>query len=426
MSKVTLFISKHLIFTSIFISTFIGAIGCLGWYFIDDFSYVTDIDCIEFLTEIGRSLLLGFVFGNILVLPILLTIIEIILMFLVFAKKISKQRQLLDLFTLSLGIVYSILTLWIYEVIFDSDWNVTLKNNELHTPIFTQARLTIIVLVLVGFAGYILVSFIPLKKMPPLILVTGIAAMYIGTSVSIIWGIQIWGTVILLDLYLLLLPLNSVIITARTVAYKMMEWKQMSHESRKIDSIPILRWCNCLLEKSEIWPIVALLLMWPLLGGVIAILTLFGQAPNSVITAWTETSDWNLSQRIAPQNIDLDEHYLCTVAAGGHSKVVKPIRLGVRHGHEVIVNRQLCVANAFEQIFEEKTPGFHRIVRRIYDDYGFPIAKLIHSKYVADLVYFLMKPLEWFFVIILYFTDVHPEDRIAIQYTGKTLKDFSF
>jgi hypothetical protein len=48
------------------------------------------------------------------------------------------------------------------------------------------------------------------------------------------------------------------------------------------------------------------------------------------------------------------------------------------------------------------------------------VARLIHSKYTADLVYFIMKPLEWIFLCVLYLTDAHPENRIAVQYTGKT------
>jgi hypothetical protein len=161
--------------------------------------------------------------------------------------------------------------------------------------------------------------------------------------------------------------------------------------------------------------------MWPLLGLLIGLLTLLGQAPNAIIQAWTQTSDWNLSQQIAPQNIYYDEHYLCTVAAGGHRKLVKPLRRGVRHGHDVVVNRQLCVANAFEQILEEYTPRFHRAVRHFYDRYGFPIAKLIHSPYTADLIYLVMKPLEWLFLLVLYLVDIHPEDRIALQYTDTSL-----
>ncbi|MEQ8156982.1 MAG: DUF6688 family protein, partial [Clostridiaceae bacterium] len=149
---------------------------------------------------------------------------------------------------------------------------------------------------------------------------------------------------------------------------------------------------------------------------IICILALFGQQPDSIIKAWTETSDWNLSKRVAPQNVYYDEHYLCTVAAGGHANVVKPVRLGVRHGHQVIVNRQLCVANAFEQVLEERVPVFHRYLRHFYDKYGFPVAKMIHSPYTADLVYLIMKPLEWMFLIVLYFCDVYPENRIAVQY----------
>ena len=167
---------------------------------------------------------------------------------------------------------------------------------------------------------------------------------------------------------------------------------------------------------STLWPLTAFLLMWPLLGMIICLLLLLGQAPDAFIRAWTDTSDWSLSQQTAPQNLHFDEHYLCTVAAGGHRKVVKPLRMGLRHGHKVIVNRQLCIANAFEQVLEERTPRFHRAVRNFYDTYGFPVAKLIRSRYAADLVYLLMKPLEWFFLAVLYLTDARPENRIALQY----------
>src|SRR5699024_6584727 len=83
---------------------------------------------------------------------------------------------------------------------------------------------------------------------------------------------------------------------------------------------------SSLVNKATNLPWLALILVIPLLGIIIAILLLFGQEPNSIVKAWTETADWTMSQKIAPQNIQYDEHYLCTVAAGGHTKVVKPIR----------------------------------------------------------------------------------------------------
>ncbi|XKR51623.1 DUF6688 family protein [Enterococcus faecalis] len=98
---------------------------------------------------------------------------------------------------------------------------------------------------------------------------------------------------------------------------------------------------------------------------------------------------------------------------------MKPQRMGIRHNHQVVVNRQLCVANAFEQILEEKVPKTHRFIRKNYDTYGFPIAKKIHSPYVADLVYLMMKPAEYFFLLVLYLVDIKPENRIALQYITK-------
>ena len=187
----------------------------------------------------------------------------------------------------------------------------------------------------------------------------------------------------------------------------------------KVEGSSTLSSLSGILNNSKRWPLIAFIMMIPLLGIMICILMIFGQAPDAAIKAFTETADFRLSQKIPPQQLYYDEHYLCTVAAGGDRKVVKPLRMGIRHGHPVVVNRQLCVANAFEQVLEERTPRFHKAVRSFYDTYGFPVARLIRTKKAADIVYFIMKPLEWVFLVVLYLTDVHPEDRIAMQYTGK-------
>ena len=67
-------------------------------------------------------------------------------------------------------------------------------------------------------------------------------------------------------------------------------------------------------------------------------------------------------------------------------------------------------------------PDVHRKIRYFYDKYGFPVAKMIRSPYIADAVYFLMKPLEWIFLAVIYMTDVKPENRIAVQYLPKKMK----
>lgn len=380
------------------------------------------------LLAIGQSLLVSFISSVIaglvlaafVVYPLVLTGIEcyLLLRFVLRPKKPQLRYPVFDVITIPLGILYSCIYLSLMNVMFDKDWTETLFNAQRHTPVYTQSTLTIWVIAIIGFIGYLIVSLLPLKDTPPLLLVLGMSAMYLGTIESIVWGYQVFQDW-LDSLPLLLLPFNCILITSRTILYKIREWETLPHDLHKISRVPFLRQCNHILDNARLWPLAAFLLMWPLLGILIAVLVLFGQAPDSVIRAWTETSDWNLSKRAAPQNIYYDEHYLCTVAAGGHERIVKPLRLGVRHGHEVIVNRQLCVANAFEQVLEERTPRFHRAVRNFYDKYGFPAARLIRSKYTADFVYFLMKPLEWLFLAVLYLTEAHPEDRIAIQYMGR-------
>ena len=169
----------------------------------------------------------------------------------------------------------------------------------------------------------------------------------------------------------------------------------------------------------ERWPLIAIILSVAFAIILIIILCLFGQRPDAIIKAFTSTSDWTLSQMYSPPPVYYDAHYLCTVSLKGHRKLVKPIRYGIRRNQKIVVNRQLCIANAFEQLIEEKTPRFHKAIRYIYDKYGYPLSKHINTPLQADVTYIFMKPLEYIFLIILYLFDKEPENRIAKQYLPK-------
>ena len=365
----------------------------------------------------------SFFVSIILVYPIVLTGYHILLLYLEANKKLLKPFIRFDQVAIWYGLILEFLYLTEGKYVTGSDWSVQLKNLEMHTPIFSEAAPTIIFIFVIGIAGYFYLRVRPLKKIPPLMAIISMSAMYLWVIEVIVFTVQVFKGDLsgdnLLDLYLLVYPVCIICIVARTVISKVHEWQEYEMERAKIQSNYFLNFADKILSNSKLWPIYAIIFMFPLLGIIIGILLLFGQAPDSVIKAWTETADWTLSLKEAPQNIEYDEHYLCTVAAGGHRKVVKPVRKGIRHGHEVIVNRQLCIANAFEQILEEKTPRFHKLVRGVYDRYGFPVARLIKSKWIADIIYILMKPLEWIFLAIIYMSDVHPENRIATQYMGK-------
>ena len=369
------------------------------------------------------SIVWSFFVSLIFVYPIVLTGYHILLLYLETKKKLLKPFIRFDQVAIWYGLILEFLYLTEGKYVTGSDWSVQLKNLEIHTPIFSKAAPTIIFIFVIGIAGYLYLRVRPLKKIPPLMAIISMSAMYLWVIEVLVFTVQVFKGDLsgdnLLDVYLLVYPVCIICIVARTVISKVHEWQEYEMERAKIQSNLLLNFADKILSNSKLWPIYAIVFMFPLLGIIIGILLLFGQAPDSVIKAWTETADWTLSLKEAPQNIEYDEHYLCTVAAGGHRKVVKPVRKGIRHGHEVIVNRQLCIANAFEQILEEKTPRFHKLVRGLYDRYGFPVARLIKSKWIADIIYILMKPLEWIFLAVIYMSDVHPENRIATQYMGK-------
>lgn len=67
-----------------------------------------------------------------------------------------------------------------------------------------------------------------------------------------------------------------------------------------------------------------------------------------------------------------------------------------------------------------------RLIRReIKAQTGYPISQHISTKLRADVVYILMKPLEFIFIAVLYMFDADPESRIAMQYTGKKCTDLT-
>ncbi len=181
-------------------------------------------------------------------------------------------------------------------------------------------------------------------------------------------------------------------------------------------------------SKSLIKFPILLVLCLPILVLLSAILLLFGQKPDSIIKAFTDTYRQGFSQwdyKCDGVDCPHNGHYLCSVAANGHKNIVKPKRIGIRHDQEIICNRQLLISNAFEDLIQEKMPFAHKIIRKNYDKIGVFVHKnydFFRIKWICDVVYLLMKPLEWFFLLTLYILDRKPENRIAKQYISKEHK----
>lgn len=364
----------------------------------------------------------------ILLLPILLIGIDII-----FAIK-KKNSMIFECIAFGTGWVYMLLG-WIFWD--PMPWEEPLNfygSSAAHEPIRGEHSLTLVVVALIGFICYLLLKYA--KRLSPLGKVFGIAGLYGGIIVCVAFLVQmlcmarpegwtdrkffednvffVWSEC--------LVPLLFLMHVGRMFVGLIREQAKLQEEVVYEENIFLYK-CNRFLLKGGNLYWVALLVMFPLYGIVICILCLFGQKPDSVIKAFTETSDWVLSGKISPPPVSKDVHYLCTVALSGHEKLVKPLRYGIRRGEKIVVNRQLCIANAFEQLLEERTPRFHKTVRHFYDTYGYPVSQWIKTPWSADLVYLIMKPLEWMFVFILYLFDEKPENRIAGQYLPQMKKE---
>ena len=334
-------------------------------------------------------------------------------------KEKKKIRNIIWFLTPIVGLFDTYNCLWFCEVQFTKLWSEQLYNQQTHQPLWLGGIVTLIVVFAVGIVGAVVLVATDVNKVPPLVTVLCIAALYLMLVISLVWCIQIIRPLNeIIIMFCPLLPGNLIMIAITIIREKIKQWNSAEHHADdEFGKNSFIKRLNSILMKSEKWPIYAAVLMLPLLGVI-------GQEPDAIIKVWTETSDWTLSQKVGPQNIYYDEHYLCTVAAGGHRKVVKPLRMGERHGHKVIVNRQLMIANAFENVLEEKTPKMHRLIRNFYDKYGFPIADYIRTNKVAcDITYFVMKPLEWLFLIVLYLVDTNPENRIAVQYMPRKINN---
>lgn len=353
-----------------------------------------------------------------LIVPLILTVFNVINLF----RKKKIKENLIDILTFVFGIGFTFILYFLFGF---KDYNEALilggGEVDAHAPVASWSMPTVIAILILGVISYILIRT---KKidLPPLVIVGAMSGILICSIYMIIFIIQLSKNLleILGIAYLILFPINYILCSIRAEIEMMRHYKDKNKMIKEYDN-KFLNKCNKILNDIDTWPILSIIFAIPLVAILICILVLFGQRPDEAIKAFLETSDWTLSKKISPPADTYDGHYLCTVSLRGHENIVKPTRMGIRHGEKIVVNRQLCIANAFEQLIEERMPRFHHFVRYVYDKYGYPLSKHINTAWQADITYFVMKPLEWIFLLILYLCDKNPENRIATQYVGKKI-----
>lgn len=360
-----------------------------------------------------------------LVTPVGLTIWNI---YNLFAKK-PKQEAIAFWMTVIIG---GFLYILLYDVAFNpaGDWWEVIEVTQTHYSISTHYVLGIALPALVGFAGLVVLVCVKSEKKPPLVSAFSVASVILLNIVQIVYAVQISKSVLDDSFYLLFFYVyhfNIFILSVSAVKKQMNQqlqiFKQMYHREER-DVLPksmnsFMNWLYLSVNNISRYSGLIFICFFFLIAILEIIFILAGQGADAPIKAFTDTADWTFSKQIPPPPIDHQGHYLCTVAAGGHKKIVKPLRYGTRRGAIIVVNRQLCIANAFEDYIQEKLPKIHRIIRGVYDKYGYPISKYITTPLRADIIYFIMKPLEWAFLVFLYLFDIGPEQRISRQYQFK-------
>lgn len=342
--------------------------------------------------------------------PIYLTIMNVMNLFR--AKKF-KERSI-DVATIIVGGIYSMIYYSIFNTT-NSDWNEAVYSFQTHALLNTNYRYTVYIVMTVFLIGLIVLCLFEPKRLSPLVSAISIATIPLGVITILLLLIQLCENLNIIPF--VVYYFNLILIAIRVTKFHITEHVRINNEHKKIFRNKLAYFLNGIMLKVSTMTTFSFMLVFPIVIILEVIFILCGQGVDGFIKAFTITADWTFSTQTPPPPIDYSGHYLCTVAVQGHEKIVKPIRYGKRLGKRIVVNRQLLIANAFEDLIKEKLPHFHKVIRHVYDTYGYPISKYITTKFRADVIYILMKPLEYIFLLVLYLFDTNPENRIAVQYS---------
>ena len=212
------------------------------------------------------------------------------------------------------------------------------------------------------------------SALPPLILALGLCVLYIGLFFNGILILQLLGSqegagiLACFPAFSLLLGLSIIIRTLydlpKNLSFSPSKYQWLNKINEKLSTKSVL-FCSSVIAILPVFVLITLILM------------LFGDDYDAVSKALTETTTWGFSQYDHPPHLPHQGHYLCTVAACGSPQLVKPLRWGIRGKQRIIVNRQLQIANAFEELIADLSPTLHRFIRKNYDRYGYDLSKKI-------------------------------------------------
>lgn len=329
-----------------------------------------------------------------------------------------------DMVTIFIGGIYYIMLLSMIGGggITGEPYTEAVYPNEYHEMLSSEYSSIIEWVMVIGFISMVMLCARKPMKTPPLqsalcIAFTSIMLLLMGIiQVQMICNFEI--SFVMFWLYYA----NLIIISARRIRYHITEQVRLANEREMVFRTRVGERLHKIMSTISGMTKFSFMLILPIAIICEILYVLFGQGVDGFIKAFTMTADWTFSTQVPPPPLEYEGHYLCTVAVCGHKKMVKPLRYGIRLNKKIVVNRQLLIANAFEDLIHEHLPKTHRKIRNFYDTYGYPVSRHITTRIRADIVYIIMKPLEWLFLAVLYMFDAQPENRIAVQYSDYKVK----
>ena len=334
-------------------------------------------------------------------------------------KLFEKENKgiFLDFTTILLGLIYTVLLVEYSMDLYGVDYYKPVYAGQYHNILHSEYGGIIWIILLISAAALLILSGVAPRRMPPLVSALAIGFTLTGLIITLLIYIQMMKN-FTLELSMIWVYFAALLaMSVRSIRNHIEEQVRKANETERVFNSRAGEKLHKLMTKISSMTLISFGMIFPIAAVIEMIYILKGQGADGFIKAFTETADWTFSQQTPPPPLEYDGHYLCTVAAGGHKNIVKPLRYGKRRGTVIVVNRQLLAANAFEDLIMERLPGFHKAVRSFYDKHGYPLSKLIITQLRADIVYYLMKPLEYIFVLVLYLFDTEPENRIAVQYS---------
>lgn len=219
-------------------------------------------------------------------LPLFFTVINVIRLFENAPKELD--RPLFDVLTVVIGSLLSVFDLDVLGLGVEYDVPLTV-HGEFHTPIAGEYRFSFFFLFFIAMVCIVLLSVIT-KRKPPLFAAMLIAGVYMGNVLDILLVIQLLKNMDnFFTVMMLVFPMNYMLMSVRLIRREIKA--QTGYLSNSAEKSGFMGWLNKLLTKSLGWYLISFVAMIPLLAVMLLILVLFGQRPDSIVKAFTETAD---------------------------------------------------------------------------------------------------------------------------------------